>query len=84
MTRVLYLTLKKYWFQQIRDGKKKEEYRDHKQFWISRLAGKTFDEIYFKNGYREKSPFMRVQCLGITVVGDKFVIKLGKILELRE
>ncbi len=82
--RILHLTLKKRWFREIRDGKKTTEYRDFKPYWITRLEGKTFDEVHFRNGYREVSPFMRVQCLRIVIEDDKFAIRLGKILELRE
>lgn len=36
--RTLHLTLKKKWFDMIASGEKKEEYRDLKKFWMSRLT----------------------------------------------
>ncbi len=96
--RILHLTLKKKWFDQIASGEKKEEYRDIKPYWESRFLGKEYDEIYFKNGYRKDSPFMRVEWLGckkgwaplaglrmdtFPFAGPKsYIIKLGRILEV--
>ena len=34
---VLYLTLKRKWYDMIASGKKREEYRDHSQYWSVRL-----------------------------------------------
>lgn len=36
--RVLHLTLKKKWFDMIASGEKKEEYREIKPYWVSRLV----------------------------------------------
>lgn len=35
---VLHLTLKKKWFDMIASGEKKEEYREIKPYWVSRLV----------------------------------------------
>lgn len=32
--RILYLSVKKKWFDMIVSGEKKEEYREHKLYWI--------------------------------------------------
>lgn len=37
--RILTLTLKKKWFDMILTGKKKEEYREVKDYWMKRIAG---------------------------------------------
>lgn len=37
---VLHLTLKKYWFDMIKSGVKKEEYREMKEYWVKRLVEK--------------------------------------------
>lgn len=37
---VLRLTLKKYWFDMIKSGVKKEEYREIKDYWVNRLCVK--------------------------------------------
>lgn len=93
--RILPLTLKKEWFDQIAVGTKTEEYRELKDFWITRLctsAGvgnfKIFDEVHFRNGYAKDAPFMRVEFKGTEIRkdlhtrGKYFVIKLGKVLEI--
>ena len=36
--KVLHLTLKKKWFDMIASGEKKEEYREIKPYWVSRLV----------------------------------------------
>jgi hypothetical protein len=36
--KILHLTLKKKWFDMIDSGKKKEEYREIKPYWVSRLV----------------------------------------------
>jgi hypothetical protein len=111
--KILKLNLQWLWFCMILQGCKKEEYREVKKFWMSRIAhlqscGTSYDftilaaygfnnikhgiydYIEFKNGYREDSPVMLVECKGIVVDQGKkvwgapsyrtFVIKLGKIL----
>jgi hypothetical protein len=92
----LHLTLKKEWFDQISAGRKTEEYREAKPYWIARLMAngienrtRHFDQIVFKNGYSSIARTMTVECLGIELHkqlttplghGPCFVIKLGKIL----
>lgn len=36
--KILHLTLKKKWFDMIASGEKREEYREIKQYWVSRLT----------------------------------------------
>lgn len=38
MEKILYLTLKKQWFDLISSGVKNEEYREIKPYWIKRLT----------------------------------------------
>ncbi len=72
MTRVLHLTLKKKWFDMIASGEKKEEYREFKPYWVSRLCSgfpsvydtKDFDIVQFKNGYAKDAPTIRVKWEG--------------------
>lgn len=72
--RILHLTLKKKWFDMIASGEKKEEYREHKAYWNTRLVEpgyfhsqkcKEFDYIVFKNGYSKDARTMKVECKGI-------------------
>ena len=44
MSKVLYLPLKKEWYEMIESGVKTEEYRDLSEYWISRLTRYGDDE----------------------------------------
>jgi len=82
---ILHLTLKRHWFEEIAAGKKNKEYREAKPYWETRLVGRNYDEIVFRNGYGKNVPEMRVEFLGVTRRGRgksaEFVIKLGRVLE---
>ena len=89
--RVLHLTLKKKWFDMIASGDKKEEYREVKKYWTSRLSSKSYDAVHFVNGYGTNRPWLLVECkgimkgLGIIEWGAPpdevvYIINLGKIL----
>jgi len=88
---VLYLTLKKKWFDLIASGAKKEEYRECKRYWQTRLLNHNFDAVCFRNGYGKDAPAVVVEFkgifrgLGIIEWGapygvQVYVIKLGKII----
>ena len=88
--RILYLTLKRKWFNLISSGKKKEEYREMKPYWTKRLikkdgSKKIYDFIIFTNGYRKDSPKMKVEWKGLTSQMFEgqlcYAIKLGKIVK---
>jgi hypothetical protein len=83
----LSLNLLREFFDQIAEGRKVNEYRDNTAYWRTRLTGREYDEIHFRNGYATRAPFMRVQCKGIRKRGkgrsSQFVIRLGRVLELR-
>ncbi len=76
--KILHLTLEKKWFDLIKSGKKKDEYREDKPHWDKRLVnqetgeGKIFDVIKFRNGYRKDSPVMFVEFKSISFTSDKF------------
>ena len=80
--KTLHLTLKKKWFDMILSGEKKEEYRELKMYWATRLTTgfpsefginkinpdfQHFDTIVFKNGYSKQAPEMEVECKGIEI-----------------
>jgi hypothetical protein len=97
MSRVLYLTLHREWFDAIARGDKREEYRAMSPHWRRKfgivmaqaaLPGEPalpWDVIEFRNGYQKRCPWMRVELLGIeegTWQGQPcFVLKLGRVLE---
>ena len=80
---ILHLTLKRHWFDEIVKGNKLVEFREKKPYWTKRLKNREYDEIYFKNGYSNSVPFMRVRWLGCQEGKNKYMIYLGKILEIR-
>ena len=91
MKRVLRLTLKRRWFDMIASGEKKEEYREPGKWILSRLEGKEYDLIEFKNGYGPNVPTMEVEYLGWSIdfgrldwgagFDELVVIRLGKVLK---
>lgn len=91
MSKTLKLVLKKKWYDMILSGVKKEEYREIKDYYKSRIEGKDIGRVEFKLGYQKNAPKMVVECLGIekregnpdwgAVEGEKYyVIKLGEII----
>jgi len=86
---ILHLTLKREWFDMIASGVKKEEYREIKEYWDSRL-NKEYDVVLFRNGYNRTSPEMMVELKDIKKgTGNKdwgapnekvYILELGKIL----
>lgn len=65
--RILHLTLNRQWFEMIFVGMKREEYREIKPHWESRLRNQEYDAVNFRNGYDPKCPSMLVECAGITI-----------------
>lgn len=97
MRNTLTLTINRKWFDMIKSGKKREEYREIKPHWESRLIEngmiREFDQVLFINGYQPHSERLLVQCTGIGVgTGETdwgaeqgsiyFIIELGNILPL--
>ena len=59
MCNTLYLTLNKKWFDMIKSGEKKEEYRERKDYWFNRFyhsmnpdgTSCKYDRLVFTLGY---------------------------------
>lgn len=51
---ILHLTLKKKWFDMIASGEKKEEYREIKPYWVSRLV----DLLDVPTDYEKRNGFV--------------------------
>ena len=91
--RILRLTLKRKWFDMIAIGEKREEYRTPGKWINSRIHGKKYDVIEFKNGYGANVPTMIVEYKGATHGIGKpewggtgehvLVIHLGAVLSLQ-
>jgi hypothetical protein len=80
---ILHLTLEREWFDDIASGKKREEHRDRKDYWKTRLEGRAYDLVRFRNGYSTDAPEMDVEFLGVEKRRDCYAIRLGKILRLK-
>ena len=67
--KILRLTLKKKWFDLMKSGAKKIEFRDPSPWILSRLLDKNvnekeYDLIEFKNGYSKNAPSFCCEFLG--------------------
>jgi hypothetical protein len=59
---MLTLPIKKKWFDMIKSGNKKEEYREIKPYWTSRFSKYNWAlpfEIIFRNGYGNSKPAIK-------------------------
>ena len=83
MKRTLHLTLHKEFFAAIADGSKRIEYRDRAPYWKTRLEGKTYDLIKFRNGYATDAPEMIVQFRGLRKRSSHYEVLLGRVLSLK-
>jgi len=87
---ILYLTLKKKWYDMILSGEKTQEYRDIKPYWTKRLEGKHYTHVVFRNGYTTDSPSFKIELLNISRgIGDTkqgapnykvYILELGSIV----
>ena len=81
--KILHLTLKKKWFDEILVGTKNTEYREIKPYWTKRLLNKDgtpikYDLIYFRNGYSKDCRKMIVEYKGLNI-SKEYEILLGNI-----
>lgn len=74
MEKILYLTLKKQWFDLIHSGIKTEEYREIKPYWIKRLTKTSigfhpsdYTHVHFRLGYAKEAPTMKFEISGFTI-----------------
>lgn len=85
---ILYLTLKKKWFDMIASGEKTEEYREIKPYWNKRLFNRKINVVEFSNGYGNFVPKMMYHIIDVKIgTGNPswgaepnklyYVIKLG-------
>ncbi|MGC3958902.1 MAG: hypothetical protein QM813_13475 [Verrucomicrobiota bacterium] len=84
---ILHLNLHREHFANIAARKKRIEYRDQTPHWQSRIEGRHYDAIQFRNGYAAKAPEMLVEFLGVRRYGKGraayYAIRLGRILKLK-
>lgn len=56
----LTLNLKKEYFEEIKKGIKKEEYRLCTPYWKKRIENKSFEKIIIKMGYPKNTEFEKI------------------------
>jgi len=88
--KILTINIKRKYFDQMKNGEKKEEYRLITKYWIDRLENKEYDFIRFQNGYNRNSEKFIIEYLGVVkkeikheFFGNKtvqvFAIQLGDV-----
>lgn len=55
MKKLLILNLCKIYYDEIKNGLKKEELREAKPYWVKRLENKKYDYIIIRCGYPKKN-----------------------------
>jgi hypothetical protein len=84
---VLHLNLHRGFFAAIVAGAKKTEYRARTPYWKTRLEGRRYDAIVFRNGYSARAPEMLVEFRGLRRYGTartgRYAIRLGRVLKLK-
>lgn len=80
---ILRLMLDREHFAKIVEGKKPYEFRGLTDYWKSRLEGREYDAILFRNGYLPEAPEMLIEFLGCEKWSHSYAIKLGRIVELK-
>ncbi len=83
---VLHLNLHRQYFEAIAARTKKTEYRTRTPYWRTRLEGRRYDLIHFRNGYATRAPEMLVEFAGLRRIRKwgtpHYAIRLGRILKL--
>ena len=83
----LHLNLHREFFAQIAAKTKRIEYRKRTPYWKTRLEGRTYDTIQFRNGYATKAPVMQVEFCGVKKIhkwgGPYYAIQLGRIVNVK-
>ena len=89
--KTLFLTIKHHWFNEILSGRKTEEYRAIKKYYIQKFTNKIYDKIILQAGYSKDAPKLEAEIKSIEIKTrtfdlfsfDVYVIKLknAKIIE---
>jgi hypothetical protein len=83
---VLHLNLHREHFASVAAGTKRIEYRKQTAYWQTRLHGRHYDVVHFRNGYHKVAPEIHVQWKGVRKIrqcGEPYyAIHLGRILRI--
>lgn len=69
---ILFLTIKKHWFDEILSGRKTEEYRQIKKYYINKFINKKYNKILLQAGYSKTSPRLIADIISIEVGKRQF------------
>jgi len=87
MTDILHLNLHREFFDAIAKRQKRIEYRQQSPYWRSRLEGRKYNAILFRNGYAKDGPEMLVEFRGLRRYGKGrgayYAIRLGRVIAKR-
>lgn len=89
---ILYMTIKLIYFNQIKSGHKKLEFRRKTQYWKQKLEHRKYSLVCFRAGYSLNSPTLYIEYLGYrsktiqhpffgTEPVQVYAIKLGRIVK---
>lgn len=76
----LSLVLSSYWYDLIKSGQKKYEYREVKPFWEKRLFSKPYTHVCFQRGYTQEK--MLFKLAGIEKSTDKNDLGLPEVYKI--
>lgn len=80
--RTLNLTLSKQPFDVMVTGEKTTEYRRHSKWILSRLKGKTYDQVKFVNGYGADKPYFVAKYRGWDIETNPYQVIYSNGLEV--
>ena len=80
LPKILFMTIKKKWFDEIKAGIKKIEHREYKKYWTRRLVDREYDLITFQNGYAKNAPRITLKYMGYYTEPGTYCIMLGDIV----
>jgi hypothetical protein len=64
--KILFLTIKKYWFDKILSGEKTIEYREYKKYYINKFKN-NYTHIILQAGYNKNSPRLKAKIINIEI-----------------
>lgn len=78
---ILDLVLKACWYDRIKSGQKKCEYREIKPFWTRRLFARQYSHVRFRRGYTKES--MVFEIAGIEKTTERNDLNLPAAYKIR-
>lgn len=78
---ILDLVLKGHWYDLIKSGQKKCEYREIKPYWTKRLFARPYSHVRFRRGYTKEN--MIFDLAGIEKTTEQNDLNLKSVYRLR-